>query len=141
MRILPFATFLLLAAAAWLPAAQADTMYKCVDANGKTTFADRPCPANGKSAASFHVEAPAPVDPEQVASDAQKLRNANEQFNQRRSEQLRKDEAQQQEAAAKERLAKLPKPKTAKEQWEDMHRQEVQDNLRATQRRAAAGNR
>ncbi len=56
----------LLLAALWVIAAGAQAqVYKCIDAGGKTTYSQSPCPSNARSAAITHtvpdVPAPAPA--------------------------------------------------------------------------------
>ena len=41
-----------------MPAAHADTMYKCVDARGKIAYSDLPCPRETKMAGEFAAPAP-----------------------------------------------------------------------------------
>ena len=45
----------LLVLAAWAGGAGADTMYKCVDPNGKIGYSNQPCPGNSNASKTFKV--------------------------------------------------------------------------------------
>jgi hypothetical protein len=44
-------------------------VYKCVDANGKTTYLQSPCPSGAKSSAISRIVPPAPAQPEPAAGN------------------------------------------------------------------------
>lgn len=90
MRPFLLFSFSLLSAASASPA-RADTMYKCVGANGKIAYADMPCPPQARAAAEFAV--PAPETQEQsearLAREKERLRRANAQFRARHAARQR----------------------------------------------------
>lgn len=81
--LLLFSLSLLLAGQA--PPAQADTMYKCVGANGKVAYSDMPCPGQAKAAREFDVPAPETEEEsrERLAMEKERLRAADAAFRQR----------------------------------------------------------
>lgn len=90
MRPFLLFSFSLLSAASASPA-RADTMYKCVGANGKIAYADMPCPPQARAAAEFAV--PAPETQEQsearLAREKERLRRADAEFRARHAARQR----------------------------------------------------
>jgi hypothetical protein len=88
----PVRHYLLLSFALLLTApAQAQTMYKCVGANGKIVYSDLPCPHQAKMAKEFDV--PAPETQEQsearLAKDKERRRRADLDFQERHASRQR----------------------------------------------------
>ncbi|HEY0060868.1 MAG TPA: DUF4124 domain-containing protein [Telluria sp.] len=87
--------------AAPVPRARADTMFKCVAADGKITFSDSACQPNTRAAKRFEVPAPAPdsARKESLQAEAERLAQANAAFNQRYAQRTKADAEQAQRDA------------------------------------------
>ncbi len=82
------ALVLLVLLAALAPCAQADTIYKCVGADGKVGFSSRPCEGSAKEARRLAVPAPEPddVSAERLKREREQLRLADKHFKRRQAE-------------------------------------------------------
>jgi hypothetical protein len=99
-RWLPAALVLLLAASA--PLARADTMYKCVGADGKISFSTAPCQGGSKTARQIEVRPPEPdaARDQRRENESARLAQENAAFQRRdAARQRQRDDDVQQQAA------------------------------------------
>ncbi|MES2018628.1 MAG: DUF4124 domain-containing protein [Pseudomonadota bacterium] len=101
MRPLLFFAALLLA----MPAL-ADTMYKCVDAQGKIAFADTPCPGSTKAATQYALAPPESREQSaaRAAAEQQRLRAADAAFGVRHAQRAKEFDKEQARAARRDTL-------------------------------------
>jgi hypothetical protein len=97
-------SFLFFAALLLATPALANTMYKCVDAQGKVSFSDTPCPGAMKAAKQFEIAAPESNEESAArrAAEKQRLRAADEAFRVRHAQRAREFDRQQALAAQRD---------------------------------------
>ena len=114
---------------------QGREIYKCVSADGKTSFVDKPCDKNAKSATEVIIKNDMP-SPEDVSRQQTDWKKKSAEFDERQQARKRKedDEAFQyrQKKADEQRAADL-----AKRQADEEDRRQREAGARAAARRAA----